>query len=214
LLGGQSQITVGRPQRAGALLRNACAETIYKFSRQIAAGKCLCHRKYKQVIRQKYLTNPDFDPDKIKVASTACEGLCRWLLAIEKYDIVAKVVAPKKIALKVAEDALAGAMNKLEAKRQILRQVQGELVKLQDNLEVNKHKKVRDSHCNSVYDTSVAHICVLTCLCLRFGTTSNYFWRRHLSKENLELGCRYFKCLDCVVFQSRLWLPMSNVCMR
>lgn len=102
-----------------------------------------------QVIRQKYVTNPDFDPDKIKVASTACEGLCRWLLAIEKYDVVAKVVAPKKIALKAAEGTLAEAMNKLEAKRQILRQVQGELVKLQDNLEVNKQKKVHDSYCNS-----------------------------------------------------------------
>jgi dynein heavy chain len=91
------------------------------------------------------VTNPDFDPEKIKVASTACEGLCRWLLAIEKYDVVAKVVAPKRIALKAAEDTLAIAMNKLEAKREILRQVQGELKKLQDNLDTNKKKKVIDS---------------------------------------------------------------------
>ena len=37
-------------------------------------------------IRAKYANNPDFDPDKIKVASTACEGLSRWFLAMEKYD--------------------------------------------------------------------------------------------------------------------------------
>ena len=38
-------------------------------------------------IRARYCSNPDFDPEKIKVASTACEGLCRWVLAIEKYDV-------------------------------------------------------------------------------------------------------------------------------
>ncbi len=37
-------------------------------------------------IRNKYANNPDFDPDKIKNASTACEGLSRWVLAMEKYD--------------------------------------------------------------------------------------------------------------------------------
>ena len=37
-------------------------------------------------IRAKYANNPDFDPEKIKVASTACEGLSRWVLAMEKYD--------------------------------------------------------------------------------------------------------------------------------
>jgi len=37
-------------------------------------------------IRARFCNNPDFDPEKIKTASTACEGLCRWVLAIEKYD--------------------------------------------------------------------------------------------------------------------------------
>jgi dynein heavy chain len=37
-------------------------------------------------VRAKYAGNPDFDPDKIKNASTACEGLAKWVLAIEKYD--------------------------------------------------------------------------------------------------------------------------------
>lgn len=38
-------------------------------------------------IRSRYSNNPEFDPEKVKVASTACEGLCRWILAIEKYDV-------------------------------------------------------------------------------------------------------------------------------
>jgi len=95
-----------------------------------------------QLIRTKYITNPDFDPEKIKVASTACEGLSRWLLAIEKYDVVAKIVAPKKIALKEAEDSFNAAMKALEAKRVMLREIQEKLGKLQENLEQNKQKKV------------------------------------------------------------------------
>ena len=41
---------------------------------------------YMKQIRAKYVDNPDFDPDKIKVASTAAEGLAKWVLAMEKYD--------------------------------------------------------------------------------------------------------------------------------
>ena len=37
-------------------------------------------------IRKRYMTNPDFDPDKVKNASTACEGLCKWVRAMEVYD--------------------------------------------------------------------------------------------------------------------------------
>ena len=38
-------------------------------------------------IRKEYITNPDFVPEKIATVSSACEGLCRWVLAIEKYDL-------------------------------------------------------------------------------------------------------------------------------
>ena len=42
-------------------------------------------------IREKYVSNPTFDPSLIKNISSACEGLCRWVRAIEVYDRVAKV---------------------------------------------------------------------------------------------------------------------------
>ena len=42
-------------------------------------------------IREKYITNPDFHPSLIKNVSSACEGLCSWVRAIEVYDRVAKV---------------------------------------------------------------------------------------------------------------------------
>lgn len=56
-----------------------------------------------QKLAQRVLSSEAFDPDKVKSASTACEGLCRWVIALTKYDVVAKVVAPKKIALAAAE---------------------------------------------------------------------------------------------------------------
>ena len=37
-------------------------------------------------IRKDYSSNPEFDPAKIRNASTACEGLCKWVGAIEKYE--------------------------------------------------------------------------------------------------------------------------------
>ena len=43
-------------------------------------------------IREKYITNPDFHPSLIKNVSSACEGLCSWVRAIEVYDRVAKVL--------------------------------------------------------------------------------------------------------------------------
>jgi len=42
-----------------------------------------------------YVENPEFEPAKIKQASTAAFGLCCWVRAMEAYDRVAKVVAPK-----------------------------------------------------------------------------------------------------------------------
>ena len=43
-------------------------------------------------IRKEYIPNPDFDPSKVKTASSAAEGLCKWVIALEIYDRVAKVL--------------------------------------------------------------------------------------------------------------------------
>ena len=48
---------------------------------------------YIKKIRDRYITNPDFNPDIIKNVSSACEGLCRWVRAVDVYDKVAKVSA-------------------------------------------------------------------------------------------------------------------------
>ena len=53
---------------------------------------------------QTYLENPNFNPEIIKNASNAAEGICKWVIAICKYDIVYKEIQPKRDALKSAEN--------------------------------------------------------------------------------------------------------------
>ncbi|XP_033990468.1 LOW QUALITY PROTEIN: dynein heavy chain 7, axonemal [Trematomus bernacchii] len=97
---------------------------------------------YIAIIRNKYITNPDFVPEKIRTASTAAEGLCKWVCAMDKYEKVAKTVAPKKEKLAQAEGELLVAMTGLQKKQAALKEVQDKLAKLQETFEANKNKKV------------------------------------------------------------------------
>lgn len=54
-------------------------------------------------IQERILSNENFDPEKVKMASSACEGICKWISAIVEYDKVIKVVAPKRAALEEAQ---------------------------------------------------------------------------------------------------------------
>ncbi|KAF0873023.1 DYH7 protein, partial [Crocuta crocuta] len=96
---------------------------------------------YMNIIRKHYIPNPDFVPEKIRNASTAAEGLCKWVIAMDSYDKVAKIVAPKKIKLGAAEGELKIAMDSLRKKQAALKEVQDKLAKLQYTLELNKQKK-------------------------------------------------------------------------
>ena len=53
-----------------------------------------------------YIQNPKFVPDEIRKASEAAEGICKWVIAICKYDIIAKEIRPKREALGEAEEKL------------------------------------------------------------------------------------------------------------
>ncbi|KAM9385734.1 dynein axonemal heavy chain 7 [Pholidichthys leucotaenia] len=93
------------------------------------------------VIRNKYITNPDFVPEKIRTASTAAEGMCKWVCAMDKYDKVAKVVAPKKEKLAQAEAELQVAREGLQKKQAVLKEVQDKYAKLMETLEAAKKKR-------------------------------------------------------------------------
>lgn len=55
-------------------------------------------------LQDRVLNNEAFDPERVKVASSACAGLCKWVLALVEYDKVARFIRPKRIALKEAEN--------------------------------------------------------------------------------------------------------------
>lgn len=82
-------------------------------------------------------------PEKIKSASTACEGLCKWVRAMDVYDRVAKIVQPKQQALAEAEADLASQMEKLNAKRAELQVILDKLQKLNDFFAEKSREKKR-----------------------------------------------------------------------
>ncbi|XP_059095302.1 dynein axonemal heavy chain 3-like [Tigriopus californicus] len=92
-------------------------------------------------IREKYVNNPYFDPNLVRKVSTACEGLCKWVRAIEVYDRVIKIVSPKKAKLAEAETELARQMDKLNEKRAQLQQVTDKLQALNDEFAAMTKKK-------------------------------------------------------------------------
>ncbi|KAG9490480.1 hypothetical protein GDO78_006034 [Eleutherodactylus coqui] len=85
-------------------------------------------------IRRDFISNPEFQSAVIKNVSSACEGLCSWVRAIEVYDKVAKIVAPKRQRLEAAETDLKIHMEKLKIKRKELKEVTAKLKDLQDLL--------------------------------------------------------------------------------
>eukprot|EP00966_Prymnesium_polylepis_P178549 4135088-Prymnesium_polylepis.1 len=86
-------------------------------------------------IRDVYMPNEDFKPEKAGKASSACEGLCKWIYAMEVYDRVVKVVGPKKEQLKAAESEYETAMKGLNIKRAELKEVLDKLAAMQTKLE-------------------------------------------------------------------------------
>ncbi|CAG0920877.1 unnamed protein product [Notodromas monacha] len=70
-------------------------------------------------IREKYILNPDFDPEVIKDVSRACVNLCKWVRAMEVYDRVNKIVAPKKERLQGAERELEAQMANIKRKKEL-----------------------------------------------------------------------------------------------
>ncbi|XP_051969464.1 dynein axonemal heavy chain 3 [Xyrauchen texanus] len=98
-------------------------------------------------IREKFVDHPDFQPSIIKSVSSACEGLCKWVRAMEVYERVAKVVAPKKERLQSAEAELAVQMQMLAVKRAELKEVEDRLQSLNDTFEgmIQKKKSLEEN---------------------------------------------------------------------
>uniref|UniRef100_A0A674H7Z3 Dynein axonemal heavy chain 12 n=1 Tax=Taeniopygia guttata TaxID=59729 RepID=A0A674H7Z3_TAEGU len=96
-----------------------------------------------QKIRTEYLTNPEFDPQVVAKASSAAEGLCKWIKGMEVFHRVSKEIEPKKERLKEAEESLAVTMELLNRKRGELAEVEGRLAALQQTFTEKTEEKAR-----------------------------------------------------------------------
>lgn len=95
-----------------------------------------------QVIKKTYMTDSSFTPYIVAKASSAAEGLCKWVRAMVSYDEVAKVVAPKKKKLVEAQMECDEAEAFLNEKRQTLAALNAKLAALNDSLRQTLQKKL------------------------------------------------------------------------
>ncbi|KAG6554407.1 hypothetical protein Mapa_004324 [Marchantia paleacea] len=98
-----------------------------------------------QVIKviQPYLKLEEFDPQVVKKASKAAYGLCCWVRAMDQYDQVIKVVAPKKAKLAAASAEFQTLQVALASKKELLQSVEEKVQKLEENLLLVDKKKAR-----------------------------------------------------------------------
>jgi dynein heavy chain len=88
-----------------------------------------------------YITDPEFQPDKVAKASSAAEGLCKFVRAMCTYQRVAKTVEPKRKKLAEASAQLAEAQAILKAKEERLAEVKAYVAKLKRQLQEANDKK-------------------------------------------------------------------------
>ncbi len=101
--------------------------------------------KTAKLIRDKYLSNTDINPDKTKSNLAAMDvtsrALYRWVVAIDMYEKVAKNIAPKRESLTKAEADYQESLEQLNKKKDSLREAQEKLKAVQEDLQQKKQKK-------------------------------------------------------------------------
>ncbi|XP_026849759.1 dynein heavy chain 12, axonemal [Drosophila persimilis] len=98
-------------------------------------------------IRKEFIPNKDFDPKVVAKASSAAKGLCQWIIAMDMYDDVAKVVAPKKAKLAGAEKEYADTMSFLAEKRALAAALEEKVALLNIELDkANEEMKKTEEH--------------------------------------------------------------------
>ncbi|XP_066246851.1 dynein axonemal heavy chain 7-like [Euwallacea similis] len=94
-------------------------------------------------IRKEFLPHKDFKPHVVAKASSAAEGLCKWIIAMDMYDKVAKEVAPKKVKLDKAEKEYAQTMRVLNEKKEEVVRIEEKLAQLNLLLDEAVKKQVK-----------------------------------------------------------------------
>lgn len=82
-----------------------------------------------------YVAKSEFQPDIVGRVSLAARSLCMWVRAMDVYGRVYKVVEPKRLALKEAQDTLAAKQSTLASAKEKLREVTERVERLQADYE-------------------------------------------------------------------------------
>ena len=90
---------------------------------------------------QPYIDNESFQPAAIAKVSKACTSICQWVRAMHKYHFVAKGVAPKREALRIATAELEETQKILDKARRQLQDVEDGIATLQAKFEDCVRKK-------------------------------------------------------------------------
>jgi dynein heavy chain len=100
-----------------------------------------CYTKFRQ-----YSKNADFQPEIVGKVSKACESLCIWVLAVEKFHQVYRTVKPKEKKVKEANEALEIIRAGLEKKQTMLVKIETHLnqFQMQYQSSVEEKKKLEN----------------------------------------------------------------------
>ena len=88
---------------------------------------------------KRYTKKSDFNPIAVGKISVACKSLCTWVLALEHYTAVCRMVHPKQEKCREAQQALERALNNLASKEASLQKVEDQL----ESLEAHYAESVR-----------------------------------------------------------------------
>lgn len=94
-------------------------------------------------IRKDFIPHKDFQPHVVAKASSAAEGLCKWIKAIENFESVNTVVMPKKMKLIKAKELLKETRKFLAEKRALAAELEAKVVGLNEALEKTNSEKER-----------------------------------------------------------------------
>eukprot|EP00111_Clytia_hemisphaerica_P023720 TCONS_00069889-protein len=76
---------------------------------------------------KRYTKKSDFNPIAVGKISVACKSLCTWVLALEHYTAVSRMVRPKQEKCREAQQALQRALKNLASKEASLQKVEEQL---------------------------------------------------------------------------------------
>lgn len=94
-------------------------------------------------IREQFLPDPDFKPARVEKASFAAKGLCQWVRALDQYDCVVKMVAPKRERAQEAEARYRATLEGLAKKQAELRGIIEQFEALRARLEEARQHRER-----------------------------------------------------------------------